>query len=66
MLRLRQTLGIPNTLTELGVPPEAVELASAATADPSAGTNPVPLDDDSHRLLLENALNGVLKANQIA
>lgn len=66
VLRLRQTLGIPNTLTELGVPPEAVELASAATADPSAGTNPVPLDDDSHRLLLENALNGVLKANQIA
>lgn len=66
VLDLRQALGIPHTLSEMGVPDSAVELAAAATADPSAGTNPVPLDDDGHRLLLENALQGNLRANQIA
>lgn len=66
VLKIRQKLAIPNTLLELGVPEDAVELASAATADPSAGTNPVPLDDAAHRQLLEDALSGHLKANQIA
>lgn len=66
VLGLRQRLGIPHTLHELGVPEEAVDLASAATADPSAGTNPVPLDDAAHRQLLEDALSGHLRANQLA
>ena len=66
VLDIRQRLAIPNTLMELGVPDEAVELASDATADPSAGTNPVPLDDAAHRQLLEDALSGHLKANQVA
>ena len=66
VLKIRQKLAIPNTLLELGVPEDAVELASAATADPSAGTNPVPVDDAAHRQLLEDALSGHLKANQIA
>lgn len=55
---LRSELGIPNTLRELGIDEGVLELASAATADPSGGTNPRPLDDDSHRHLLERALNG--------
>jgi alcohol dehydrogenase class IV len=66
VLGLRLRLGIPNTLKELGIPDEAVELAAAATQDPSASTNPVPLDDDAHRQLLEDALSGFLKARQIA
>ena len=66
VLNIRRKLKIPNTLMEMGVPDDAVELASAATADPSAGTNPVPLDDASHRQLLEDALSGHLRANQIA
>lgn len=66
VLDIRRKLSIPNTLAELGVPEEAVELASAATADPSASTNPVPLDDAAHRQLLEDALSGFLRANQIA
>lgn len=66
VLNIRRKLKIPNTLMEMGVPDEAVELASAATADPSAGTNPVPLDDASHRQLLEDALRGNLRANQLA
>lgn len=66
VLKIRRTLSIPNTLSELGVPDEAVNLASSATADPSASTNPVPLDDAAHRQLLEDALAGILRANQIA
>lgn len=66
VLNIRRTLGIPNTLMEMGVPDDCVELAAAATADPSAGTNPVPLDDAAHRQLLEDALAGNLRANQIA
>lgn len=66
VLGVRRRLEIPNTLSELGLPDEVVELASAATADPSAGTNPVPLDDAAHRQLLEDALAGHLRANQMA
>lgn len=44
VLQLRRDLGIPHTLRELGVAPEAIaELAAEAEADPSATTNPVPL-----------------------
>ncbi len=66
VLKIRRSLGIPNSLSELGVPDEAVNLAGAATADPSAATNPVPLDDAAHRALLEDALAGSLRANQLA
>jgi len=66
VLDIRRKLSIPNTLAELGVPDSAVELASAATADPSAGTNPVQLNDENHRQLLEDALSGHLRANQLA
>jgi alcohol dehydrogenase class IV len=66
VLGLRLRLGIPNTLSEVGIPEEAVELASAASQDPSASTNPVPLDDATHRQLLEDALSGFLKARQLA
>lgn len=66
VLGLRLRLGIPNTLSEVGIPEEAVELAAAASQDPSASTNPVPLDDATHRQLLEDALSGFLKARQLA
>ena len=66
VLNLRQSLAIPHTLHEMGVPDEAVELASAATADPSSGTNPEPLSDEVHRQILEDALRGFLKVNQLA
>jgi alcohol dehydrogenase len=58
VLRLRQDLGIPKTLAELGMDEGVLELASAATADPSGATNPRPVDDQAHRLLLERALRG--------
>lgn len=60
VLELRKDLGIPHTLADLGIDESVLELASAATADPSGGTNPRPLDDAAHRLLLENAFRGTL------
>lgn len=59
VLALRQELGIPHTLSEVeGIDEGVLELASAATADPSGATNPRPVDDAAHRLLLEKAYKG--------
>ena len=56
--QLRQELGIPDTLADLGIDEKVLELAAAATADPSGATNPRPLDDSAHRQLLQRALRG--------
>lgn len=57
--QLRRELSIPSTLSEVGVTEDDVEeLAASAGADPSAATNPVPLDDDAHRHLLLAAIRG--------
>lgn len=59
VLELRKELGIPHTLAEIeGIDEKVVELASAATADPSGATNPRPVDDAAHRMLLERAYKG--------
>lgn len=60
VIELRRDLGIPNTLAELGIDESVLELASAATADPSGATNPRPLDDAAHLQLLRNAFAGTL------
>lgn len=61
VLKLRRDLEIPQTLAELGIDETVLELASAATADPSGATNPRRLDDAAHRLLLERAFQGLLR-----
>ena len=61
VLDLRAELSIPHTLAEIGVDDGRIEeIARMATADPSAGTNPMPLDDTAHRIMLEAALAGRL------
>jgi alcohol dehydrogenase class IV len=56
---LRRQLGIPNTLTELGVRPEHLErMAAMAAADPTAGGNPRPVGVPELRALYEAALGG--------
>ena len=61
ILDLRQALGIPQTLQELGIPSDRMqELAEKAVVDPTAGTNPIPLTVENCRLMLENAYTGRL------
>lgn len=61
VLALRQELGVPHTLKDLGVTDDRIEmLAEMATADPSAGTNPVPVGVKEHRVLLEMSFGGRL------
>lgn len=61
VVELRQQLEIPHTLAELGLQREAVlALAAEATSDPSAATNPVPLDEATHRELYARCFDGRL------
>ena len=61
VLRLRAEIGVPHTLSGLAVDDARFELMSRmAPRDPTAGGNPVPLDEAVCRRLYENALHGRL------
>lgn len=61
ILALRETIGIPHTLTDLGVRDEHVdELTAKAVVDPSGGTNPVPLNEFNLSQLYRSAIHGHL------
>lgn len=60
VVKTREKLGIPHCLADLGIDESVLELAAAATADPSGATNPKPLNDETHKLLLQRALTGRL------
>ena len=61
VLGLRERIGIPHTLKEIGVDePHAHQLAPMAAIDPSSPTNPVPLDAENLEALYLRAINGVL------
>ncbi len=63
VLALREELGIPHTLAELGVDPDGVPaLARMAPLDPTAGGNPRPLDEAAAAGLLRAALAGEVGA----
>ncbi len=54
---INESLGIPKTLTELGVvDPDIDSLANGALRDPSAGGNPIEMTFEGTRKLLEGAL----------
>ncbi len=58
---LRRQVGIPNSLAEVGLPPEALERVPAlAVQDPSAATNPVPLTVADYARVLGRAYAGEL------
>jgi alcohol dehydrogenase class IV len=62
VLELRRTIGIPNTLADLGVRAEhAATLAPQAFADPSTGGNPVPVDTKQFEELYLNCIRGNLE-----
>jgi alcohol dehydrogenase class IV len=59
VLRLRQSIGIPNTLKEIGVGEEhAAMLAPEALADPSTGGNPLPMTTQDFEKLYHTCISG--------
>jgi alcohol dehydrogenase class IV len=61
ILALREALGVPHTLAGLGVDDAKFDLMSKmAPQDPTAGGNPLPLDEAAARRLFEQALKGDL------
>jgi alcohol dehydrogenase class IV len=61
VLDLRRTIGIPNTLADIGVRTEhAAAFAPQAFADPSTGGNPLPVDTKQFEQLYLNCIRGEL------
>jgi hypothetical protein len=59
ILTLRSEIGIPHTMSELGVPPEAAEqLAPEAAVDVSAACNPIELGHDDWLQLYHRVIEG--------
>ena len=63
MLELRRTIGIPDTLADLGVKTEhAAAFAPQAFDDLSTGGNPLPMDTPRFERLYLNCIRGELGA----
>jgi alcohol dehydrogenase class IV len=61
VLRFRERVGIPHTLAEIGVTlsnPEVI--GREAAADPTAGSNPVPVDAPTLERIFRSAVRGDL------
>ncbi len=63
IMELRKTIGVPDTLGELGVTMEHVQgFARQAFDDPSTGGNPVPMTVEDFARLYRNCIEGKLHA----
>lgn len=61
VLSLRERLGIPHTLAELGIDTrQADKVGRMAVADPSSGSNPVAFDAEEYRGIFVAAVEGRL------
>ena len=61
VLALRQAIGIEHTLADIGVDNARTDtIVAQAVNDPTAGTNPVPLNIDNLASLFANAMEGRL------
>jgi alcohol dehydrogenase len=61
VLELRESIGVPHTLGGLGVDAQNLDrIAAMAPHDPTAGGNPVRLDEGAARQIFLNALEGRL------
>ena len=61
VVTMRSDLGIPHTVVELGVDPDAGQrIAAAAAVDPSAATNPVPCTPEFAARVFDAACEGHL------
>ncbi len=60
ILDLRAKIGVPHTITDLGVDDaRRDDIAAMAIVDPTAGGNPVELTVEAARTIFDNALSGV-------
>jgi alcohol dehydrogenase class IV len=63
IIELRSTIGVPNTLAELGMRVEQVEsFSQQALNDPSTGGNPLPMTRSDFAALYRNCIDGKLGA----
>jgi len=61
VLALRETVGIPHTLADIGIDDaEAERVGRMASEDPSGGTNPVAYTPDQYAELFRAAVRGIL------
>jgi alcohol dehydrogenase class IV len=63
VLELRRTIGVPNTLSDLGMGHEHVEtFAKQAFDDPSTGGNPLAMDVPKFATLYRNCIDGQVRS----
>lgn len=61
VLELRSELGIPHTLTDIGIDDTRADtISQMAVADPSAGGNPIDFDAEGYRRIFKDAVHGSL------
>jgi alcohol dehydrogenase class IV len=61
VLQLREQVGIPHTLSEIGIDAAQAEtVGKMAVEDPSAGGNPIEFTAQQYQQIFENAVNGEL------
>lgn len=61
VLEIRQNVGIPHTLADIGIDTQQAEKVGAmSTVDPSAGTNPIPFTANEYSDLFKSCVEGSL------
>jgi alcohol dehydrogenase class IV len=67
VMRMRESLGIPHSLSEIGIKTgNAEKIGKMALADPSSGGNPLPLTVKDYAALFDAARRGDLDGAKIA
>lgn len=62
IMDLRKEIQIPETIADLGVEPALFDrIAELAVADPTAGTNPIPLTTHNIKALLDDMHKGIIR-----
>jgi len=62
VIDLREQVGIPHTLADIGVSEEHIdELSKMAAVDPTVGGNPIALNTDDMAMLYKASINGTLQ-----
>lgn len=61
VLKMRQAIGIPHTLAEIGIPADrADDIGRMAVADGSSHTNPISYSPQQYSEILNKAISGIL------